>query len=349
MKFDYNSLDTLDRPYIIAEIGSNHNGDMRLAKKMIDAAKECGADCVKFQSWTKDTIFSKKVYEDNYFLRDDYRNRTDYTLESIVDEYSIDAADHYELKSYCDEVGIEFASTPFTRREADLLVNELDVPFIKVASMDVDNVPFLRYLAKLGKPVVLSTGLSELSDVALAVEALERAGCEEIALLHCVSIYPPRDDQVNLNNIDMLRDCFGYPTGYSDHTLGPIAPILSLAKRPCIIEKHFTLDKNMQGWDHKVSADPDDLKAIVDAAKVAFSMLGSYKKVRPEDQERREAFKRSIVAARDIRAGEVLGWDDIDYKRPGTGITPRLADLVIGRRAARDIAYDEILSLTDLT
>lgn len=349
MKFNYDSLDNLDRPYIIAEIGSNHNGDMRLAKKMIDAAKECGADCVKFQSWTKDTIFSKKVYEDNYFLRDDYRNRTDYTLESIVDEYSIDAADHYELKSYCDEVGIEFASTPFTRREADLLVNELDVPFIKVASMDVDNVPFLRYLAKLGKPVVLSTGLSELSDVALAVEALERAGCEEITLLHCVSIYPPRDDQVNLNNIDMLRDCFGYPTGYSDHTLGPIAPILSLAKRPCIIEKHFTLDKNMQGWDHKVSADPDDLKAIVDAAKVAFSMLGSYQKVRPEDQERREAFKRSIVAARDIRAGEVLGWDDLDYKRPGTGITPRLADLVIGRRAARDIAYDEILSLTDLT
>lgn len=348
MKFSYASLERLERPYIIAEIGSNHNGDIGLAKKMIDAAKECGADCVKFQSWTKDTIFSKKVYQDNYFLRDDYRNRTDYTLESIVDAYSIDAADHYELKSYCDKVGIEFASTPFTRGEADLLVKELDVPFIKVASMDVDNTPFLRYLATLGKPVVLSTGLSELSDVALAVEALEQSGCKEIVLLHCVSIYPPKNDQVNLNNIDMLRDCFGYPTGYSDHTLGPVAPILSLAKRPCIIEKHFTLDKNMKGWDHKVSADPDDLRQIVEASRVAFSMLGSYRKVRPEDQERRDAFKRSIVAAHDIHAGEQIAWEDIDYKRPGTGLSPRLADLVVGRCAAVDLPYDSIVSLSDL-
>lgn len=345
MKFE--EVKEYSKPYIIAEIGANHNGDMDLAKKMIDSAIECGADCVKFQSWTKESVNSRKVYDDNYFLNDDYRNRTDYTLEQIVDKYHIGKEQHIELKKYCDEKGIEFASTPFSKAEVDLLVDVLDVPFIKVASMDVDNVPFLKYIAKKGKPVVMSTGLCPLSDVALAVETLKESGCKDIILLHCVSIYPPKDEQVNLNNIDMLRQSFGLMTGYSDHTIGCVAPIMSIAKGVCIIEKHFTLDKNMVGWDHKISANPAELKEICDAANVGYKMLGSYTKVVSENEERRNAFQRSIVAARPIAKGTVITEDDITYKRPGTGIPPKFYEFVVGRTAKRDIPYDVILTQED--
>lgn len=335
------------QPYIIAEIGANHNGDMKLAKKLIDTAIECGADCVKFQSWTKDSIFSRKVYDDNYFLRDDYRNRTDYTLEEIVDKYHISEEQHKELKAYCDEHNIEFASTPFSKEEVDLLVDELDVPFIKIASMDLNNIPFLLYVSKKGKPVVLSTGLCPMSDVALAVETLKEGGCRDIILLHCVSIYPPEDGQVNLNNIDMLRTCFGVMVGYSDHTIGTVAAIMSIAKGVCIIEKHYTIDKKLTGWDHKISADPFELKTICDAARVGYKMLGSYEKVVNEDAERKEAFQRSIVAANEIKSGSVITENDITYKRPGTGISPKYYQYIIGRTAKRDIGYDQILNQED--
>lgn len=343
--FNFNDLKMNKKPYVIAEIGANHNGDIELAKEMIRVAKDCGADCVKFQSWSKDTIFSRKVYEDNYFLRDDYRNRTDYTLEEIVDEYSIDAQEHIILKEYCDEIGIDFSSTGFSKKEIDLLVDKLDVPFIKVASMDITNTPLLAYIATKNKPVVISTGLCGLSDINDAIECLEQNGCHEIAILHCVSIYPPKDEEVNLNNIDTYKTLYKYPVGYSDHTLGAIAPIMSLTKGVCIIEKHFTLDNDMVGWDHKISANPEQLKQICDAAEVGYKMLGTTEIVINEDEERRAAFQRSIVAARPIKAGEVITMDDLDFKRPGTGIAPKDYKIVLGRTAKRDIEYDEIIAL----
>lgn len=347
--FSYEMLRTSDRPYVIAEIGSNHNGDINLAKKLINIAKDCGADCVKFQSWSKDTIFSRKVYDDNYFLRDDYRDRTDYTLESIVDKYSVGVAEHRELKAYCDEVGIDFASTGFSKPEIDLLADDLDVPFLKIASMDVTNHPLLAYAASKGKPIVISTGLSDAADICSAIDCLERNGCHEICILHCVSIYPPQDDQVNLNNIDTLRSLFPrYSIGYSDHTLGITAPIMSLAKNVAVIEKHFTIDHDLPGWDHKVSAEPDELRAICEAARNGRKMLGTTELVVSEDEERRNAFQRSIVAAHPIQRGDFISEDDIDYKRPGTGISPRDYQLVVGRRAARDIAYDEIITASML-
>ena len=336
-----------EKPYIIAEIGANHNGDMELAKKMIDEAKRCGADCVKFQSWSKDTIFSKKVYDDNYFLRDDYRNRTDYTLESIVDKYHIGIEQHKMLKKYCDSIGIEFNSTPFSKEEVDLLVDELNVPFVKVASMDLNNIPFLEYIASKGITVVISTGLCGLSDVDEAVRTLYEFGCPEVILLHCVSIYPPEDNQVNLNNIDMLRQTFGCKVGYSDHTLGIVAPIMSLSKGVCIVEKHFTLDKDMVGWDHKISANPEELKTICDAANIGYKMLGRFTKVVNESEERRNAFQRSIVAARPIKKGEIITCEDIDYKRPGNGISPKYYKFVVGKEAKRDLEYDEIIKMGD--
>lgn len=336
-----------EKPYIIAEIGANHNGDMELAKKMIDKAKECGADCVKFQSWSKDTIFSKKVYDENYFLGDDYRNRTDYTLESIVDKYHIGIEQHKKLKQYCDSIGIGFNSTPFSKDEVDLLVDDIKVPFVKVASMDLNNIPFLEYIANKKVPVVISTGLCGISEVADAVKTLNEHGCPEVILLHCVSIYPPEDNQVNLNNIDMLRQTFGCKIGYSDHTLGIIAPIMSLAKGICILEKHFTLDKNMEGWDHKISADPEELKIICNASKTGYKMLGSFVKNTNENQERREAFQRSIVAARPIKKGDIITETDLDYKRPGSGIPPKYYKFIVGKEAKRDLGYDEIIKMED--
>lgn len=345
--FDYNELVNNKKTYVIAEIGSNHNGDMELAKKLIKKAKECGADCVKFQSWSKTTLFSRKVYEDNYFLRDDYRNRTDYTLEEIVDEYSINAVDHRLLKRYCDELGIDFASTGFSKKEIDLLVDELNVPFIKVASMDVTNIPLLSYVATKGKPVVISTGLCGLSDINAAIECLQKNGCNEIVILHCVSIYPPKDEEVNLNNIDTYKMLYKYPVGYSDHTLGVIAPIMSLAKDVCIIEKHFTLDNDMVGWDHKISANPEQLKQICEAAACGYKMLGTTEIVVNEDKERREAFQRSIVAAHPIKAGEKITMDALDFKRPGTGISPKDYKMILGRIATRNIEFDQIITLED--
>ncbi len=345
--FNYDEIKNYGKPYIIAEIAANHNGDMELAKEMILKAKECGADCVKFQSWSKDSLFSRRVYRDNYFLRDDYRNRTDYTLEEIVDKYSIGKKEHTLLKEFCDEIGIDFASTGFCKEEVDFLVDELRVPFIKVASMDVNNIPFLKYIASKNIPVIISTGLCELSDVVDSIKCLEDNGCKQIVILHCVSIYPPKDDQVNLNNIEMYKKLFDYPIGYSDHTLGVIAPIMSLTMGVCMLEKHFTLDKNMVGWDHKISANPDELKQIADAAAVGYKMLGSYNKVVNEDEERRNAFQRSIVAARDLKAGEILQESDIDYKRPGTGISPKYYNFVIGRRLIKDVSYDELFTWED--
>lgn len=345
--FNYADIVEYKKPYMIAEIGSNHNGDMELAKKMIEVAKECGADCVKFQSWSKKTIFSKKVYQDNYFLADDYRNRTDYTLEEIVDKYSINGNDHILLKQHCDRIGIEFNSTPFSKAEVDMLVDKFDVPFIKIASMDLNNIPFLTYIARKNKPVVLSTGLGDLADISNAVNCLKQNGCNNVVLLHCVSIYPTEPDVANLNNIDMLRATFGCKVGYSDHTIGTVAPILAMGKGACIIEKHFTLDKTMVGWDHKVSANPEELKTMCDAAQSAYRMLGSYQKIVNESKERRNAFQRSIIAARDIKMGSVITEDDITFKRPGTGIEPKFYSIIVGKVAKRDIMYDEIIQLGD--
>ncbi len=336
-------------PYIIAELGSNHNGDMELARKLIVAAKEAGADCVKFQSWSKDSIFSRKTYEDNYFIADDYRNRTDFTLESIVDAYSISEDELLQMKKLADEIGIDCTSTPFSKKEVDFLVNVLKAPFIKIASMDLNNYPFLDYVARKGKPMVISTGLSELYEIDKAIRTIERAGNNQIVILHCISIYPPKDEQVNLNNIDSLRTMYPtYPIGFSDHTLGTSIPISSVVKGVCLIEKHFTLDKNMEGWDHKVSANPEELRTMCIETKRVAAALGSTRIQVQEKPDRIESFRRSIVTTRTIKAGEIIQRNDLDFKRPATGIAPEYYETLIGRKAKVDLEFDKPFQFTDL-
>jgi sialic acid synthase SpsE len=337
-----------DRPYVIAELGSNHNGNMDLARKLIQSAKDAGADCVKFQSWSKESIFSKQKYEENYFLGDDYRDREDYTLEKIVEEYSISESELIAMKEFSHEVGIDFTSTPFSRREADFLVDQLDTPFIKVASMDLNNYPFLEYLAKKGKPMVVSTGMGTLSEIDQAVNTIESAGNKEIVILHCVSIYPPKDREINLKIMDTLSTMYPYPIGFSDHTLGTCIPLAAVARGACLIEKHFTLDKKMEGWDHKVSADFEDMLVLTRDAERIFNALGGNRVEQTEPKERIKEFRRSIVAARDISMGEIIREDMLDYKRPGGGFSPDFSSFVIGRKAQRDISFDSMIYPDDI-
>jgi N-acetylneuraminate synthase len=337
------------QPYIIAELGSNHNGDMTLARKLIIEAKEAGADCVKFQSWSKDTIFSRKQYEQNHFLADDYRERNDFTLEEIVDAYSISEEELLEMKSFADDIGIDCTSTPFSKKEADFLVDKMNTPFLKVASMDLNNYPFLEYLARKGKPMVISTGLSELYEIDKAVKMIESTGNKKIIILHCVSTYPPVDSDVHLNNIKTLMLAYPeYPIGFSDHTIGTAIPLASVALGACLIEKHFTLDKNMEGWDHKVSATKGEMKEIVENSKRISNALGSFRISATETDEKKKEFRRSISITREMTKGDVITKEDIDYKRPGGGFSPEMTGFIVGRTVNKDLPYDHILTNADL-
>lgn len=349
MKLCGYDVSNFSSPFVIAEIGANHNGDMSLARKLVDAAKDSGCHSVKFQSWSASSIFSKVVFEDNHFLADDYRDRKDYTLKNIVDEFSVSSEQLRELKHYCDKVNIDFSCTPFSFPEVDFLVDDLDVAFVKVASMDINNSTFLDYIARKGKPVVLSTGLAAAHEIDQAVETFEAAGNRDLILLHCVAQYPPKIENINLNNLDMLRNTYpDYPVGFSDHTIGTAIPLAAIAKGACMIEKHFTLDKEMFGWDHKVSGTPEEMAEIVSEGRKISQALGSFRRVvSEEDLVSRSAFRRSIVSARSIPKGKIIEREDLEFKRPGTGIPPNELTMVIGRTATQDIDEDQLLTGED--
>ena len=260
-------------PYIIAEIGANHNGDVELAKKMINEAKKCGADAVKFQSWTPESLISKGEYERNQSYDDGDGGKKHFgSLKEMVEKYYLDDSQHKELKEYCNKIGIDFCSTPFSNNEAQLL-NALDVPFFKIASMDINNYDLLEHVAQYHKPVILSTGMATLSEISIAVEKIESHGNNEILLLHCVSIYPPNYCDINLNNIRTLKEAFGYPVGFSDHTMGTSIPLASVALGCQIIEKHFTLDKKLPGPNHIHSVEPYELRQMVEFSRKCSQIL----------------------------------------------------------------------------
>ena len=348
MSVFYDKILRRKSPYIIAEVGANHNGDIDLAKRMIAEIKLAGADCAKFQSWSKDSIFAKCKYDENKFLADDYRDRSDFTMEEIVEKFSVSEEELLTLKECCDSEGLDFTSTPFSPSELDFLVDDLDAPFIKVASMDLSNLPFLKLIGQKGKPVVLSTGLSSLWEIDQAIETLEEAGCQDIAILHCVAIYPPNDTDVNLKRMDTLAQGYPYPVGFSDHTLGIEIPTAAVARGACIIEKHFTLDKNMFGWDHKVSATPNELKQLVEASARVHKALGTARIKPTEPEERRSEFRRSIVVKRGLPVGHILTEKDLDFKRPGNGIQPNELKYVLSRKLVKVLEADDILHWEDL-
>lgn len=347
IKIKDREIKNYSKPYIIAEIGANHNGDIELAKKLIAEAKKCGADAVKFQSWTPSSLICKEEYNNNQVYTDSPKKHFG-SLKEMVEKYCLREEQHFELKKYCDNLKIDFCSTPFSKEEVDLLM-KLDVPFIKVASMDINNLELLKYMAKQQKPIILSTGMSTLSEIEKAIKIIENEGNNQIILLHCISIYPPKYEDINLNNILMLEKTFGYPVGFSDHTIGTSIPLASVALGSCIIEKHFTLDKNMPGWDHEISADPQELEIICKESKNITEALGTYKRIVSKDeQEKLKKFRRSIVLANNLKEGETIKLENLEFKRPGTGIRPDEVKYVIGKKIIRNIEKDEILKWEDL-
>lgn len=330
------------KPYIIAEIGANHNGDMNLAKEMITSAKNCGADCAKFQSWSPTSLIAKEEYDRNQKY-DDSPKKHFGSLKDMVDTYYLRDEQHFELKEFCDSIGIDFCSTPFSNSEADLL-DRCGVGFYKVASMDINNYQLLNRLAGRGKPVILSTGMATLSEIDKAVELLVKNGTQEIALLHCISIYPPLYEDINLNNITMMQRTFGLPIGFSDHTIGFSIPLASVALGACIIEKHFTTDKDLPGWDHEISANPFEMKIICEESANIQKSMGSFKKIVSEAEEAKKSkFRRSLVVNKNLPQGHVLTAEDIISKRPGTGISPDLIDQVVGRTLQSNVNEDTLL------
>lgn len=329
-------------PYIIAEIGANHNGDMDLAKDMIKSAVDCGAHAVKFQSWSPKTLIAKEEYDRNQKY-DDSPKKHFGSLKEMVEKYYLRDEQHFELKEYCDSMKVDFCSTPFSYHEVDLL-EKCNIPFYKIASMDINNFQLLNYVAERNKPVILSTGMATLGEIDQAVELLHKKGCSDISLLHCISIYPPDYNDINLNNIPMLQKAFGLPIGFSDHTIGTSIPLASVALGACIIEKHFTTDKDLPGWDHLISADPSEMKIICEESMNIVKSMGVFNRVvSPAEEEKKAKFRRSIVVAKDLKAGHIITNDDLTSKRPGTGISPELIHQLIGRELKTDLEEDVLL------
>jgi N,N'-diacetyllegionaminate synthase len=328
-------------PYIIAEVGSNHNGDMDLCRRLIDAAAEAGAHAVKFQSWTDTSLISEEEYVRNTEYSDKKKHFG--SLRDMVKAYQFTAQQHREARDHCRTRGIEFCSTPFSVDEVNLL-EELDVPFFKVASMDVVNLPFLKFVARKRRPVVISTGMANLAEIEQAVETVRAEGNDQIVLLHCVSIYPPEYGIIHLRNMATMQEAFCTPVGFSDHTMGTAISLAAIALGACVIEKHFTLDQEMAGWDHAISANPGQLGTIVAEGKHIFTALGESKRtVSSDEMEKRKKFRRSLVAKRKLDRGHVLTEADLDAKRPGTGIALNEITYVLGRRLASEIAVDQVL------
>lgn len=324
-------------PYLIAEVNSSHNGDVNVAKKMIEAAREAGCDCVKFQSWSASSLYSKTYYKENPIAK------------RFVDKFSLTPEQLADMADYCKQVGIGFSSTPYSKAEVDFLV-DIHVPFIKIASMELNNHEFLTYIASKQVPVVLSTGMGEMDEIKKAVQTIERAGNHKIILLHCVSIYPAKEDTINLNNIIGLREAFPeYPIGFSDHTLGDFIAVGATALGAAVIEKHLTLEKKKIGMDNQMAMEPDELKTLVEKCRTLHVALGEKDRtVLPEEYEQRKNMRRSIVSTRDISAGDTITKEDLDTKRPGTGLPPdRILELV-GKTAVKDIEADTIIRAEDV-
>lgn len=329
---------------IIAEAGVNHNGNLELARRMVYAAKEAGADYVKFQTAVPELVIS------DIAPKAEYQKETTGTEQSQLEmcrAIHLPLCDYAGLKALCDEVGIGFMSTPFDLVSIDCLA-ELNMDYWKIPSGEITNLPYLRKIARIGGKVILSTGMSTLDEVATAVDVLETNGIKrnDIYLLHCTTQYPTPMQAVNLRAMNALRQLGCAGVGYSDHTVGIEVPIAAAAMGAVVLEKHFTLDKNMPGPDHRASLEPDELKAMVSAVRNIEQALGTGEKVvTDEERPNIEVARKSIVAARDIRAGEVFTEENITVKRPGNGISPMLWDSVIGTAAIHDFERDHLIEI----
>ncbi|KEI06371.1 N-acetylneuraminate synthase [Clostridium botulinum] len=328
--------------FVIAEAGVNHNGSIVLAKKLVDKAVEAGVDAVKFQTFKSEKLVTgyasmAKYQKDNIGIEESQFNMLK-KLELSYDEFT-------ELKKYCDEKNIIFMSTPFDFESAKFL-NSIGVEVFKISSGDLTNIPLLEYIAEFNKPMILSSGMATLGEVEDAVSAIRNKELEDIAVLHCTSNYPAKISSVNLKAMNTIKNAFNIIGGYSDHTKGISIPIAAAALGAEIIEKHFTLDKEMEGPDHKASLNPEELKEMVQEIRNVQSALGNGIKTFTENEiDTMRVARKSIVAKNFIKKGEIITKEDLDYKRPGDGLSPKYYKHIIGKKSSKDISIDTQITL----
>lgn len=332
----------MKKTLIIAEAGVNHNGSLELAKKLVDKAVYANVDIIKFQTFTVEDLTTKNAqkaeYQKNNLSGEDTQHKMLKNLELKREEF-------IELKKYCHSSGIEFLSTAFDLRSIEFL-NELGMKRWKIPSGEITNLPYLIKIAKSNKPIILSTGMSTMNDIRSAISILMHNGAGELTVLHCTTEYPTPFHDVNLNAMLTIKEEFDVQVGYSDHTRGIEVSIAAVALGAEVIEKHFTLDRNMEGPDHKASLEPDELKAMVTSIRHIDLALGDGIKKPAESEKKNMAIARkSIIAKKDIKAGEVLSEENLTIKRPGHGISPMRWFEVIGKVASRDFQEDELIEL----
>ncbi len=330
---------------IIAEAGVNHNGNAELAKEMVEQAKGAGADYIKFQTFQPEKLVSR------FAQKAEYQKETTRSQESQLDMLkglALSRKDFQDLAEYCRELEIGFLSTPFDLESIDFL-ETFEMDFWKLPSGEVTNLPYLERIGRTGKPVVMSTGMCTLEEIGQALEVLNRTGAGAVTLLHCNTQYPTPMEDVNLNGMLTLKQEFSLPVGYSDHTLGIEVPIGAAALGAQVLEKHFTLDKKLEGPDHRASLEPEELKAMIKAVRNMERALGDgAKKPTPSERGNRAVARKSIVAKLSIQKGEVFTEENITVKRPGSGISPMRWYEVLGRAAERDFTEDELITITGL-
>lgn len=332
----------MDKIVIIAEAGVNYNGQLELACKMADEAKQAGVDIVKFQTGIPEKVISRYAEKANY--QKDNTGADESQLE-MVKKLMLRFDEFILLKEYCEKIGIKFLSTPFDVDSIDFL-NTLGCNIWKIPSGEITNLPYLLRIAKTNKPIMLSTGMSTLEEVGNALDVLKQHGAGEVTLLHCTTQYPTAFEDVNLKAMLTLKDVFGCKVGYSDHTKGIEVPIAAAALGASVIEKHFTLSRNMEGPDHKASLEPNELAMMVRSIRNIESALGDGKK-KPVKIEitNMTAARKSIIAARNIKKGEVLDEENLTTKRPGNGISPMRWQEIVGTVAVRDFQEDELIEI----
>lgn len=332
----------MEHVFIIAEAGDNHNGSFELALKLVDKAVEAGADCVKFQTFITENVISKFAEKAEYQKENTGEEETQFEM---VKKLELSFEQFREIQAYCKKRGILFLSTPFDLESIEFL-EEIDIPFWKIPSGEITNLPYLEKIAQTRKKIVLSTGMCTMEEIEAALAVLKENGAGEIAILHCNTEYPTPYSDVNLRAMQAIQEKFHVKIGYSDHTRGIEVPIAAVACGAQIIEKHFTLDKNMEGPDHKASLEPEELKQMVQSIRNIEMAMGKSEKF-PTDSERKniEIARKSIVAKCKIKKDEILTEKNLSIKRPGNGISPMEWYDVIGTKARKDFEEDEMISL----
>ncbi len=345
MQKSNNYFSRLDKCLLIAEIGVNHNGNMALAQKMITEAKRAGADAVKFQSFNANTLASKETPKVDYQKN---LTRNDESHYEMLKKLELTRSDHLLLYDYCKKLGISFLSTPYDVESARFLHEDIDVEMFKTASADIVDFSLHEYIASTRKPAIISVGMASLGEIEDVLRIYHKHRNNDIVLLHCVSNYPCKSESINMEVMNTLSQAFQLPVGFSDHSEGPEAAILSIAYKAKVIEKHFTLDNNLEGPDHKASTMPIDFTLLVNSVRKAEKIIGSpIKEVQNEEMQMSKVSRKTMHFSRDMNSGEILQMDDIVLSRPGTGLYISLLPHLLGRKVNKPITKGMMVKFSD--